>query len=449
VNHIIKSLDGVTFDYAQIPVSMIKVDSVVDPTTHRRTVTDITVRDEQVTASPRFMNSLCSRFQFSNNIFNFFDFAEVFDRIAQTRPNAEIRVCIERREVKDPTSGAITKHARLLAVSNPAKPYVDLTEVQALLLQYGAESSEIQYHDGIIASQHTPRASGSFTVGRDTYTNRFAMFTPLDGYGLPVLYLSLFNKTSAANIIGYSNGFRSQVTIGKANEDVKPSLIKVLDSFNNEEGYSALRDRLVAASKTPASVAESNSVYKLLVRCLGKGFITDSAVPPPSAVYVRSLLADHTRDVASIQGGGVRQDYRGDEIGTSHVLRAFHRMTGDTAVLYGLANIDSLSKKKQRTLPTRCYMYDVLKLLAEIAAHYTTGNDLKGKVGARMLHEWIGPTLSSEYDLEGTDAAIMTDGFRALLGENFVEDPLEEVSEDEDGEDEVSEEEQTEDSDDE
>lgn len=37
-------------------------------------------------------------------------------------------------------------------------------------------------------------------------------------------------------------------------------------------------------------------------------------------------------------------------------------MTGDTSRLYGLANLDALSAKRQRTLPVRCKVYELCKV---------------------------------------------------------------------------------------
>jgi len=77
-------------------------------------------------------------------------------------------------------------------------------------------------------------------------------------------------------------------------------------------------------------------------------------------------------------------------------LPSFHRMTGDLTRLYGLANLDALSVKRQRTLPTKAKVYDLLNFASEVATHHTT------PAGSRALHAIVGDLLSAEYDLEGT-----------------------------------------------
>jgi hypothetical protein len=71
-------------------------------------------------------------------------------------------------------------------------------------------------------------------------------------------------------------------------------------------------------------------------------------------------------------------------------------MTGDTNKLYGLANLDSLSIKRQRTLPVRCTVYDALNFATEVATHYSVAG------ASRQLNAWVGTLISQEYDMEGT-----------------------------------------------
>ena len=79
-------------------------------------------------------------------------------------------------------------------------------------------------------------------------------------------------------------------------------------------------------------------------------------------------------------------------------------MTGDVSQIYGLANVDALSVKRQRTLPVNCRVYDLLNFASELATHHATGS------GSRTLQGWIGTLVSREYDLENSCAAF--DDFR-------------------------------------
>ena len=63
---------------------------------------------------------------------------------------------------------------------------------------------------------------------------------------------------------------------------------------------------------------------------------------------------------------------------------------------YGLANLDALSAKRQRVLPSRCRVYDLLNFASEVATHHST------PAGSQSLQAFVGTTVADEFDLEGT-----------------------------------------------
>ena len=78
------------------------------------------------------------------------------------------------------------------------------------------------------------------------------------------------------------------------------------------------------------------------------------------------------------------------------LFKAFHRLTGDTSLLYGLASLDALSNKRQRTLPTRASVYDLINFATEVSTHHANVE------GARRVGAWVGDLVTNEFDLEGT-----------------------------------------------
>jgi hypothetical protein len=79
----------------------------------------------------------------------------------------------------------------------------------------------------------------------------------------------------------------------------------------------------------------------------------------------------------------------------SPLVTAFNRLTGDPSRVYGLANMDALSVKRQRTLPAGpCTVYDLLNFASEVATHHSD------EYGSRCCQAWIGQLVSGEYDLE-------------------------------------------------
>jgi len=85
--------------------------------------------------------------------------------------------------------------------------------------------------------------------------------------------------------------------------------------------------------------------------------------------------------------------------------------------LYGLANLDALSVKRQRVLPARCRVYDLLNFASEVATHHSTTE------GNRSMQAFIGSVISDEYDMEGT-AETVTDFADFLVADGGVGSPV-------------------------
>lgn len=322
-------------------------------TTGKTTFPQVEVEGRPVRAGKRFWSSLHLRFGFTSNIFRYFAPEEVFQRISSVSPNDQLRWCIAW-DKKD--------KGTLLAVSNPTAGLIRHQDVLGLLKRYGAES--IAYSNGVVTSTHAPRHGGTFDIAGDKFQNKFVIETPIDGFGRPAAFLSLLRLLCSNGAIGYSPAFRSEVNVGRSKGGTEFALVRVLEGFNNEEGYAALRQRFEAATRSWASVHEVNQAYRTLVRAIHAGQVGGDGASTPAP--------------------------------RSAVLHGFHKMAGDLPLMYGLANLDALSVKRQSTLPSACKVYDLLNFTSEVATHHAA-DDAKP-----ALQAFIGGLVSSEYDLEGT-----------------------------------------------
>ena len=369
------------FDYIYAPVNDLRVETEEDGKTGKPVVARVLVQDEPVQDSQRFWTSLFARYGFNKAFFKYFDYAEVFDRISSVESNDRMRLCIERGVDE---TGAST--SRLLAVSNPKKPLVVYEELMALLERY--DGAGLSYSQGIVESSHVPRAGGNrFDILGDMHSNRFVMQVPIDGYGAPNIYLALLREICQNGMIGLSKVFKSQLALGKGADDVTPTLLRALDGFNNDEGYAALRQRVEAAGQSWLSVYESQQLYKMLIRLHSEHLVDVNDQQLHKGTSIANWLS---------QGGTVREADADEQHVGSPLVKAFHKMTGDPAEAYGLANLDSLSAKRQRTLPVNCTVYDAINYATEVATHYSE------PAGARKLQAWVGSAVSDEFDMEGT-----------------------------------------------
>ncbi len=346
------------FEYGVARVKDLAVVAEADKSGRSR-LSHLLLDGRPVRPTPRFWTSLHQRFGFTSNIFKFFTHREVFDRIGETVPNDRVRWCLEC-DGDGPD--------RLLAVTNPQAALMKHDDLMGLLGRY--ETDGVRYNNGVVSSRHAPRFGGTFDVAGDSFQNRFVLDTPIDGFGRPSVYLSMLRLVCSNGAVGYSPAFRSELGVGKGDDGVAFALLRVLDGFNNEEGFAALRQRFESASKSWASVYEVNRFYKTLVRLHHHGEVSGKA---------------------QVGGDGAAEVPNG-----SPLFRAYHKMVGDLAQVYGLANLDALSAKRQRTLPSACKVYDLLNFASEVATHHAKTS------GHRVLQAYIGDLVSGEYDLEGT-----------------------------------------------
>jgi hypothetical protein len=345
------------FEYGVARIQDFEVTGGVDKC-GKSTVGEVRLHGEAVRPTKRFWNSLHQRFGFTSNVYRYFTPKEVFDRISTVAPDDRVRWCLERDTDGDGTLQAVTSPSAAMI------PHDDLTD---LLRRFGAR--EIRYGKGVVRSVHQPRTGGTFDIAGDGFQNKFVLETPVDGYGKPAVYLSLLRLICSNGAIAYSPAFRSELGVGRGDDGVAFAVTRVLEGFNNEDGYAALRERFESAAKSWASVHEANRLYKLLARLHHGGDV---------------------KTTRKARGGDGAQEL------SSPVFMGYHKMTGDLTNIYGLANLDAISAKRQRTLPTAARVYDLINFASEVATHHANEN------GGRQVQAFIGDLISGEYDLEGT-----------------------------------------------
>jgi len=81
-----------------------------------------------------------------------------------------------------------------------------------------SNAEEITYDNGVVCSQHTPRAGGIFDVAGDLFQNRFVIDTPIDGFGKPSIYLSLLRQICSNGAIAHAPAVRSELSLGRGED---------------------------------------------------------------------------------------------------------------------------------------------------------------------------------------------------------------------------------------
>lgn len=367
------------FEYPTIGLNSISIDRQTDPNTNKSWIETIRIGDEVFPASTRFMTSLYARFGFGEKFFQYFTPDEVIARVMEKHQNDRIRVCIARFK-----SG----ETRLLGASNPMN---GIAHADAVLRLFGAFGSEnLTYNDGMFVSTQSPRVAPTFPIAGDDYTNKFTMSVPIDGYGGPFVMLALHRLVTQSNLVAQCKVFRSDLKLGKGGDDLESSLGRALDSFNNDEGYAAVRERLESAATSWASVNEAESFRMLLHKHVSYGHAKYNADAPGistghSVIGANLSMSEHLVDSPDMADRG------------NMLLKAYHRLTGNIQEQLGFANLDTLTEKRRRSIPVKCRVLDLVNMASEVASHHLLS-------GHGDFNQWIGAILSNEYDIEGSMA---------------------------------------------
>jgi len=328
----------------------------------RRVVEAVEIDGVRHETGDRFFKSVCSRFHFGASTFRYFDPAEVFTRIQEVQAisgRSEVRVAVE----KPATEGA---SPILLGVSNPDRPPVGPNHLIQALDESGTEVISSKYREGIFTTTH--KMSEEWSVGGDDFQQSFTMETPVDGYGLPSIYLSLIRQICTNGMIGYAPAFKSQIQLGKGKDLPTVALMRALSAFNNEEGFQSLRQRLEAAQMSLASVREVQRFEERLAKAMGMAGFT-------------SLDIHGQHQIENVSG--------------LQVWKSLGLLTGNVCDKYQVGAPDSISAKKQRLLPMNCTLYQLFNFATEVTTHH---QELLKQ--PEQLHAWIGSIVTNEYDLE-------------------------------------------------
>lgn len=363
----------VTFESHIAPITAFKVEEPGEK--DRQAI--ISVDGRKFTTTPRFWTSLCAQYSswgLNTKLFRLFDHDEVFERLTDTLAAAGKRYKTELRYTIEQSRG----REYLLAVVNPTRPLITRDQFNEIAITHNGQNTK--YDNGVVSTWFRPQHMEDFKIGPDNFEHNFVMETPIDGFGDPLIYLSLIRTVCTNGSVGYGRAFRSEIRMGKS--DPIHTLHRVLESFNNEEGYNALRARFNSATESWASINESSEIYKTLVKIISRKFLREDVTVNGT---IERLATERSAAL------GKEEDLSAMAI---RIMRAYSQLTGDLCSIYGIANTDELSRKKMAQLPVKCSVYDLINFATEVATHYCTNG--------RLLHAAIGDIICHEYDLEGT-----------------------------------------------
>ena len=299
--------------------------------------TTVRFNDREYRFSKRFFSSFARKMKFSTNVFNYFSPQEFLSRVAERHPDLHFQVTFD-----DHTG-------QVLGVVDPDKKLLP-AHLACKVIAADPRTSRIAYRDGVWEAEMM--LDEKFTVPRaGDYYRKLQLNYPVDGVGMPSIYLATVRVMCSNGAVAVSSAFRTDIEV---NDESGTHLGKHIKSLSNDYGFSVMGERQIAAQNTVASVNELLNIDALIAANVGD-----------KSAYRK--IHDRLNDIA-----------------------------GDPCYRYGVTSLQSISRKKQSLLPVECSVNDLLNVCSELTTHY---GELLHRPQA--FHEKTGQMLAQEFDLEG------------------------------------------------
>lgn len=306
--------------------------------------------------SQRFWLSLAARAGINPSVFNLFSHTEVFERIKKKNIIPEGRFRVTELE----------NNNLLLGISALDKPIIHYPKLMDIIKYHNSEG--IRYEDGVISTIHKPATDVPMLIAGEDFSPKILVDIPIDGYGQVNTYLGLLRKVCSNGIMAMSKTLKSQLNVGKNDNDPLEVLVRMFNSFSNDEGYDALASRLNMAAKSVLSVEEFMKIYSVLLK---------------------GLTITNTEKTA--------EAYKAAD----QIRARFQGMVGDLHTMYGITNLDALTSKQRSILQTKCRVYDAIQFISEFTTHILTRANNEDTKIAKKFYGLIGDLLVNDFDFEG------------------------------------------------
>lgn len=302
-------------------------------------------------STPRFWGSFSNLFNLPASVFKYWSYDEVFTRVSQ-RQSSLIQVAAQQDA--GPNKPGDGNWGTALAVTAMAKPVVPVGDMRGLIDRLGG--SGVSYNMGRAHATFPVHAYGNFAVNGDDFAPTLRLDVPLDGYGKPDAYLSVVRARCTNGAVMRTPMFRTSFSLGKDDISYMDLLMRALGSFNNEDGYGAIREQLTLAGKSWASYREYLEALKTLDNYRKHGMSLEDFNP---------------------------LQQRLDEI------------CGNPRAVFGfLGSANEVPARQAAVLPVKTTVYDLYNFMTEVSTHQVKGPHT-------FIESWTGKMLTSTFDLAG------------------------------------------------
>ena len=315
------------FDYETVGLGEL------EPITVKNAIQGVKIGNEAYFTSRRFLRTLMSIFGFSENLFQYFSPEELIGRILERRKDTEIRICIDRK-------------TRLMqGIIRPEQSGLPLGIVCRTLVE-DKRFSKMEYDPGSASIEAQLKLPDMWNIPSDSRYGTFLNIRySVDEVSTPMISLGIVRQVCTNGMVARRRCFETALIVEKNHGT---HLRQLLSSFNNRNGFDALRERLQIAQETKASVNEYMAAVGVVQRCI-----------------------DHPEPVIN------RMDC----------------LAGMPEEVYGHSRLDTIRARYRKELPVAASVMDLINILTELSTHYQVKNK-------DSIHTFITGMLASEFDLE-------------------------------------------------
>lgn len=306
------------FELAKIKLS--ELEPIVQKTEETHTLAGVRVGIDAFHASPRFLRSLMSLFDFTEKIFKYFTPDELFERIIKRHEDKPVQVCIDQKE------------KAILAVTGSDNHLFPLEKVV----------DAVQQNEKLHTVRYRPKSGLLEAVidlpnqwnmrGDSAYQGRMRFSTPVDCWGESRLTLGTIREICSNGAVVTKDVYASKVIVEKEHGT---HLRHLLETFRNDRAFAAMQKRLQEARTIQVSAAEYLKASQLFLLHGG---------------YAAEQIVTHLEEFA----GYPEQQYRCD-------------------------SFENIPPARRRDLPVNLSLLNLLNMISEIMTHHQQedGSDLE------------------------------------------------------------------------
>ena len=305
----------------------------MEPITVEGAINGIRIGNDAYFVKKRFMKTMMAIFGFAESLFQYFSPEELFARIIERRKETSLRLCIDR------------KLMQINGVTEPKEETLPMPNV-CHIVRDDPRLTKITYDPENALMESTLELADEWEIPQDSkYRNLLHFSYSVDQCRIPTIALGLVRQVCTNGMIARRKCFETDLVIEK---NQGRHLQQLLGSFNNRNGFDALRERMMIAQNTKASINELLGVINTLK--------THIEEPVP---FVERL----------------------------------HEIAGHPEDQYGQARLEEIRVRHRRELPVQASVMDLVNVLTEAATHFIPDKHL-------ALCAYATNMLAGEFDLE-------------------------------------------------